>query len=194
MNDELEKLRGAATIEVGALEADDGAVDSTAEPYGLDDLIEQYFLLAPASDMWLAIIEELASRPMSDAPAGAAAETARRPRQARSVTVEAALGVPLRDARRYLQASLGLGADAAEEFLERPAASLATQSPEGVRRLAELAQRPLGELFSDIASSWRASGNYVYAYRPGLTAEEPALAASERDMAALVDWGAALLA
>ena len=193
MNDPFGALRTAAAEEAGRAEAaDTHAPDQDWDR--LDQLMETFFASEPASEAWSAVLEDLALRgPVVDQLPGAAAKTARTPRSARSVTVEAALHAPAWEARRHLEAAFALGADAAEELLERPAAALAQRKPEEVRNLAGLAKRPVAELFADIASSWRASGEYVYAYRPGETPDEPAVRAAGNEIATLIDWGEALL-
>ena len=62
-----------------------------------------------------------------------------------------------------------------------------------MRNLGRLADRPVGELLADIASSWRSSSDFVYAYRPGVEADEPAETDTVRNMAELVAWGEQLL-
>jgi hypothetical protein len=193
MNELLDALRAAAAEELSLLEASDAA-PSEVESERLDQLLELFFAAQPPSETWLVVVEDLALRePAVDGPPGAAAKTAAAPRLARPVTVEGALEVPEREARQHLQAAFGLGIDAAEELLERPAAALAQRQPRDVRNLAELASRPVGELFADIASSWRASSGYVYAYRPGEVPDKPAVSAASNEIATLIDWGEALL-
>jgi hypothetical protein len=186
-------LRTAAAEEAGRAETTDThAPDQDLDR--LDQLIEAYFASEPASDAWSAVLEDLAlRRPVVNPLPGPAAKTARTPRSARSITVEGALHTSAREARRHLQAAFELGADAAEELLERPAAALAQRKPEDVRNLAGLAKQPVAELFAEIASSWRASGGYVYAYRPGEAPDEPAVSAAGTQIATLIDWGEALL-
>lgn len=193
MNDPLGALRIAAAEEAGRAEAADTPTPDQ-DLDRLDQLMETFFASEPASEAWSAVLEDLAVRgPVVDQLPGAAAKTAKSPRAARSVTVEGALRAPARDARRHLQAAFALGADAAEELLERPAAALAQRKPDDVRNLAKLAKRPVAELFAEIASSWRASGGYVYAYRPGETPDEPAVSVGGNQIATLIDWGEALL-
>ena len=193
MNDPFGALRTAAAEEARRAEtADTNAPDQDLDR--LDQLIRTFFASEPASEAWSAVLEGLALRgPIVDQLPGAAAKTARTPRSARSVTVEGALHASTSEARRHLQAAFALSADAAEELLERPAAALAQRKPEDVRNLAGLAKRPVAELFAEIASSWRASGGYVYAYRPGEAPDEPAVSAAGTQIATLIDWGEELL-
>lgn len=193
MNDPLGALRRAAADETGLPEAADVRLRHQ-DLDRLDHLTQAFFASEPLSDAWVAVIEDLAlTGPVVDRPPGAAAKAAKAPRSARSVTVESALHLSAREARQHLQVAFALSADAAEELLERPAAALSQRQPQEVRNLAGLANRPVAELFADIASSWRASGGYVYAYRPGETPDEPAVSAGADQMTTLIDWGEALL-
>lgn len=192
MNDSLAALRCAALEEVRQFATFDIEAPSRGSE-SLDQILETFFATNPPTETWLAILEHLALEgPTVDGSTGEAAKTAATPRSALPVSVEDALDLPTRAARAHLQAAFGLGADAADELLARPAAALAQRKPEDVRNLAGLVGRPLGELFADIASSWRASTGYVYAYRPGEASETPALSAADTDIAILVDWGEAL--
>jgi hypothetical protein len=192
MNENLAVLRAAASEEARELETAD-ILEPGRGAERLDRALEVFFATEPPTETWLAIVEDLALQgPITDSSPSQAAKTAATPRSAPPVSVEEALRSPRRIAREHVQAALGLGADAAEEFLERPAAALAQRKAEEVRDLATRVGRPLGELFADIASSWRASIGYVYAYRPGEAPETPALSAASTDIAVLVDWGEAL--
>lgn len=192
MNELLDALRAAAAEEL-SLAGASAAAPSEVGSERLDQLLELFFETEPPSETWLVVVEDLAlNEPALDRGPGAAAKTAATPRPARPVTVEDALKVPGREARRHLQAAFGLGVDAAEELLERPAAALARRQPEDVRALAGFVGRPLGELFADIASSWRAGAGYVYAFRPGEVPDEPAVSAASNEIALLIDWGEAL--
>lgn len=193
MNDMVAALRRAAEDELPSLEALPAAEPITAqEP--LDEALAAFFSTQPPTAFWLAVIEEVATfGAIEDSPAGPAAATAQRQRPANPITVEEAIAVPLREARAHLQAAFGIGADAAEELLERPAAALTRRTPAEVRDLAQLTGRPAGHLFADIASSWRSSSGHVYAYRPGIEADAPAESDAHRDLADLVAWGEQLL-
>ncbi len=193
MNEMVAALRRAAQDELPSLETSPAAEPITAEE-PLDEALAAFFLAQPPTAFWLAVIEEVANfGAVDDSPAGPAAATAQRPPAARPITVEEAIALPLREARAHLQAAFGIGADAAEELLERPAAALARRTPAEVRGLAQLAGRPAGHLFADIASSWRSSSGHVYAYRPGVEADTPAESDAHRDVADLVAWGEQLL-
>jgi hypothetical protein len=191
MTDPLGALRAAAAREVELLDSIDRPPQ---EEDGLDRLLETFITTEPASETWMDVLEDLALRePIFGRPPAAAARAARASRSPRPVTVEEALHAPAPQARQYLQTALALSADAADALLELPAAALAQRQPQQVRSLAGLANRPLGPLFADIGSSWRASGGYVYAYRPGGTPDEPAIRATEHAIGALLEWGRALL-
>jgi hypothetical protein len=193
MNDPFGALRAAAAEEAFVPDTADAGLPHQ-DSDRLDRLLETFFASEPPSETWLAVLEDLALRgPVVDQSRGAAAKTAKGPRSARSVTVEGALHVPAGEARQHLQTAFAMSADAADELLERPAAALAQRQPQEVRNLAGLVKRPVAELFADIASSWRASGGYVYAYRPGETPDEPAVSAADNQIASLIDWGEALL-
>ncbi len=193
MNDALAELRRSAAVELDRLDGSEtGRVEDDAEP--VDELVAAAMLDNPRSDTWLAVIEELAlTGPTVDRPAGAAATLATTTWSAAPVSVEQALRVPRRDARMGLRSAFALNVDAADELLERPAAALTQRPPQAVRALARIVGRPVGELFADIAASARASSGFVYAYRPGESATDPAASPIENSMDALVDWGHELL-
>jgi hypothetical protein len=193
MNEMIAALRRAAQDELPSLEASPAAAPITAlEPF--EEALAAFFSTQPPTAFWLAVIEEVATfGTIEDSPAGLAAATAKRPPPARPITVEEAIALPLREARAHLQVALRIGTDAAEELLERPAAALARRTPAEVRDLAGLARRPAGQLFADIASSWRSSSGHVYAYRPGVEDVAPAESGARPELPDLVAWGEQLL-
>jgi hypothetical protein len=194
MSEMITALRRAANAELPSLEAAPPAQPEAPSGY-LDEALAAFFSTMPPTDLWLAVIEELAETgEVEDVPAGPAAAAAQRLPRARPISVEEALRLAPRESRAHLQTALHLSADAAEELLERPAAALARRTPAEVRALARLVARPTGELFADIASSWRSGLGFVYAYRPGVEAETPAESDANRDLSDLIDWGEALLA
>lgn len=192
MNDPLVELRAAVAVEFAGIESDP-TVD--LPPSGiLDDALVAYFIQRDPSDTFQAAIVEFTDvDDMGPAPAGLAAARAAAPQPARAISVDDALRLPMPAARVALEWALGVGADAASELLERPAAALAQRRPAEIRHLAALARRREAELFSDIAESWRASAGYAYAYRPGHVAEEPATTPEGASLAPLLTWGAELL-
>src|SRR5450759_2708909 len=163
MSDLLGALRAAAADEARLAEPSDVGPPHP-DSARLDLWLEAFFAEEPPSETWLAVLEDIALRgPTVDRGPSVAAKTAHAARPARPVSVEGALQESARVAREHLQVAFHLGADAAEELLERPAAALSQRPPEDVRQLAMLAQRPAAALFADIAASWRASAGYVYA-------------------------------
>lgn len=186
MTDELKRLRGAARAETDPVEA--GPIAADAE---VDELLTAYFRGASASNAFAAALDAIAAgSAWPDAPSGKAAAIARAARPGTPATVSGALGVPLTRGREAIVRSLALGPDAADSLLDRPAAALLRYEPDAVRRLSEFCGRSPGGLFAAIAASSRASGDFVYAYRPAAAADTPARRLEE-PMAgdALLEWG-----
>lgn len=160
----------------------------------LDDMLVAFFASEPASDTFAAgLLELAASEADVEVRPGRAAAQAAAPQRAVAVSVEDALGLPTGAARSALVRSLGLNADAADEFLERPAAALAQRGPAQVRHLATLVGRPAAELYLAIAESWRSTAGFAYPYRPGVAPEEPAAVPEGAGLGPLIDWGVELL-
>ena len=193
MSDPLAELRAAVTqflAESDRVEA--SAVRPGMDPF--DDVIVAFFRTEPRSDTFEVSLLELTGRDEDlDIHPGRAAAWAAKTQPARSITVEQALHFPSNAARAALFRALGLNQDAADSYLERPAAVLAQRSPDQIRHLAALVRRPVAELYRDITESWRSSAGFAYAYRPGEAVTEPAEVLEGAGLGPLIDWGADLL-
>lgn len=184
MNEPIRHLRSAARAEA-QLVIPDEANDPRAE-----ELLDAYFAEVPESNTFLAALDVLGEiTAWPDAPAGSAAASASALAPVRTPSdVASVLGIPRRQAREAIESSLVLTRDAADVLLDRPAAVLLRYDPSAVRGLTELCGRPPGQLFARIASSTRASGGYVFPYRPGDQSTAPVKRLDEAP-ASLLDWG-----
>lgn len=168
--------------------------DSDAKSDSLDRAMVAFFASEPPSSTFAAVLVELAAGDIDVAVRpGRAAALAAAPQPARAISVEEALRLPTGVARAALQRALALNSDAADEFLERPAAALARRSPGQIRHLAALARRPLPELYRAIADSWRSNAGFAYAYRPAVQTDLPAEVPEGTGLGPLIDWGIELL-
>lgn len=185
MNEWLKSIRAAARVELEAL--DDVVADQQ-----IDQVLDAFFSPLPDSEQFGIALEALAEQTSwHDAPAGTAAARARELAAGPSpMDVLTALGVPRSQAREAVERALDVSREAADLLLERPVAVLLTHDPSRARLLADICERTPGELFATIASSARASGGYVYAYRPGTSPDTAARRPGEpSDTASLVEWG-----
>lgn len=184
MAESTRDLRAAARAE---LEVATGARDAPE----VDELLAQFFAATPESNTYLEALDSLAQETAwMNVPAGRAASAVGGKSAGTPSDVASALGVPRRQAMHAVELRLGLGADAADLLLDRPAASLVTFEAARVRALAVECQVMPGQLFADIAASMRSSRGYVYAYRPGSAPTTPAKRVTEPSGApTLLEWG-----
>lgn len=198
MNDPLSRLR--ADLDAGFPDGGDWPEsDKAAASDDLDEFLLTFYRSQPASETYLAVLDALAeAEAAADAHPGRAAASAqslRGKRGARSSSVEQALRCPAYLARAALAAALRITSDAADLLLNRPAAVLLTYSPDAVAAAGDACGRGRGELFRAIADSSRVTGDFVYPYRPGVAAVEPARRAVDQSdaLGELVAWGRAFL-
>jgi hypothetical protein len=186
MNELIARLRRDAELE----ESENGDAAPAGGPNVDDALIMEFY--ATHEGAWFdAALDALAEHGWQGLGADSAGQPAVSSRQPRQRSVVEALAAPATTARSALTTILDISVDAAELLLERPASVLLTYAPPRVAALAVACGQTRGRIFAAVADSVRAGDPYVYAYRPGPPAAEPARLASDSTSTAqeLLAWG-----